>query len=116
MDAKEIRAGATPVTGSVVGGRALDVTLLTSSGSQIDTLPAPMEIVVNSPTADVAPASSDGGATWQLLPVLPGRTLHTDQHGGYWLEPPTGRSKTYRVHILTRNLTLFALVQAPAPQ
>jgi hypothetical protein len=100
------------VAGVAVGGAALDVTLLTSSGSRIHTLPAPMEIVIDTPIADVAPAASDDGMSWHLLAVLPDRTLHAGQNDGYWTKAvDAGKAFTYRVHILTRHVTLFALVQ-----
>jgi hypothetical protein len=100
--------------GFTLGARTLSVTLVSSNGSLIHELNAPIEIVIDGATEADVPAMSDDGTAWQPLGVLPDHTLPAGQVAGYWREQlgPT----TYRIHIWTRHLTLFGLLRdANAP-
>jgi hypothetical protein len=119
-DAAELHIDPSPVTTAVggfsAGGTSLAVTLINSSGASIHTLAAPIEIVFDTTDGNRVPATSDDGTTWRSLRQLAAdHVLPADQPDGYWLE--TLPSGTFRVHIFTRHLTLFALLKdttAPA--
>lgn len=95
--------------GLTIGTRWLSVRLITSSGSEIHSLPGVIEIVFDNVSADEVPAMSEDGTTWRPLGLLPDHTLHDGVSDGYWREQIT--PTTYRIHIWVRHLSLFGMLK-----
>jgi hypothetical protein len=115
-DAAELRVEPHAVATTTVGEglslepRTLNVTLISSNGSVIHALNAPIEIVIDGAAeSDVPATSDDGGSTWRPLAMLPDHALPDNQADGYWREQVT--PTTFRIHIWTRHLTVFGLLK-----
>ncbi|TML63989.1 MAG: hypothetical protein E6G22_05250, partial [Actinobacteria bacterium] len=79
------------------------------SGTEVHRFDAPLEIVLRSARPDDIPATSEGHG-WRVLAPLAGTTLPAGADDGFYRVGDT-------VHVLTRHLSLWALVrdtQAPA--
>jgi uncharacterized repeat protein (TIGR02059 family) len=112
-DAAELHVDPAPVTASTggfsVGGTTLDVQLVTSGGARIHALPAAIEIDFDTADGELVPATSEDGIGWRALPVLDDHLLPATMQDGYWRQ--TLADGTFRIHIYTRHLTLFALLK-----
>ncbi len=102
---------------SAAASRTLNATLLSSNGSLIHALRAPIEIVFDAVGVTDVPLTSDDGVDWRPLEEIAGaeHVLPDNRNDGYWRE--TLANGGFRVHILTRHLTLFAVLkdtQAPS--
>ncbi|HVC87411.1 MAG TPA: Ig-like domain-containing protein [Gaiellaceae bacterium] len=103
-------ASISPMAGFTMAGPVVDVTMNWNSSNTLQhTFDAPLQIDMADPTGGVAIPATYQNGVWHLIPLLatPG-SLPAGQSDGFYRD-------TAGVHILTRHLTLFALVRDNAP-
>jgi len=96
--------------GFAANGPVWDITARTPSGKTFHSFAQPLELVFADGSDGVVPATFEEGR-WRPLPRLasPG-TLPADQRDGFWRDGA-------KFHVLTRHLTLFAVLSdSEAPQ
>ncbi len=100
---------AVPSGSSFLGPGATVVSIVATApdGTEIHSLSAPLEIDFPDVPAGFVPETSEDGVTWRAIPLLAGKTLPSGQPDGYIRSGST-------VEVLTRHLTLFALVAPTA--
>jgi hypothetical protein len=98
------------LTGLDVASVTVDITAEWAlAGTEIHQFERPLDITFRNAAQGTIPATFDGA--WRLLNAVPGDTLPASWDDGYYVSGSD-------VHILTRHLTLFALMRdalAPTP-
>ncbi|MFL5962507.1 MAG: OmpL47-type beta-barrel domain-containing protein [Gaiellaceae bacterium] len=94
-----------PLSGMTMTGSIVDVTMdWNSNGDSLHVFRVPLAITMTDPTGGLAIPATYQNGEWRLIPMISSPVLPAGQQDGFYRDA-TG------VHVLTKHLTLFALVR-----